>query len=171
MLQKAQRGLAEFDGCVRWAREEQMHLTLKFLGEVGAGEVSKLTAALSAATARCAAFTLRTLAAGCFPPRGKTRVLWVGVSDESGALATCQQAIEDALAEAGFPREDRAFSPHLTLGRVTDDRSGGALRERTCRLRIPELEQPVKEVLLMQSELRPQGARYTKLGGFALGQS
>lgn len=171
MLQKAQRGLSEFDGCVRWAREEQMHLTLKFLGDVGDAEVSKVTAALSAATARCAGFTLKTLAAGCFPPRGRTRVLWVGVADEGGALAMCQRAIEDALAAEGFPRENRAFSPHLTLGRVTDDRTGGALRERTCRLRVPELKQPVTEVLLMQSELCPQGARYTKLGEFALAQS
>lgn len=168
MLLKTLRALAEFDRDVRWVREEQMHLTLKFLGEVADGDIPRVTGALTRAVAGCAAFELRIEGSGCFPARGKARVLWVGVADDGG-LSLCQREIEEHLADAGFPREDRPFSPHLTLGRVTEDRSGGALRTRVAGLRIAAIRQMVDAVVLMQSELHPAGARYTRLGSFQLG--
>lgn len=167
-LVRLQRSLAEFDPVVRWAGAEQLHLTLKFLGEVPDADVPQVTAALATAAAGAAPMTLTTAPAGCFPPRGKVRVVWVGLAGGQ-ALADCQRAVEDALANAGFPREERPFSPHLTLGRVREGRGDDRLRAGVAALRVPEAEQPVAALSLMQSELLPGGARHTRVAELRLG--
>lgn len=160
--------LAEFDRAVRWVRPEQMHLTLKFLGETEDSRAADISKALAIVAEGAAPFDLVTTGAGCFPPRGKVRVVWAGLEDCDG-LRTCQEGVEAALEPLGFARESRPFSPHLTVGRVQDDRSDGQLRERVAGLKIERISQPVDSIVLMQSELRPQGARYTKLGEWRLG--
>jgi 2'-5' RNA ligase len=182
-LAKVQKSLADFDNTVRWTRPEQIHLTLKFLGDVPDEDVAGVASAVELAAATSQPVTLRTERPGCFPPRGNARVIWVGLTDDGGALFACQQAVESALEECDFPREDRPFTPHLTLGRVKSDRAGGrqrggwhgharsetgGLRERVAGLKLPPIEQDVGAIALMMSELSDSGAKHTRLGEFEL---
>ncbi len=169
MLARAQRSLSQFDRAVRWVAAPQMHLTLKFLGEVPDDRVADIHAALDLAVADCEPFEVATTAAGCFPPGGRVRTVWVGLGDASGMLARCQSKVEDALAAAGFPPEDRAFSAHLTLGRVKNDDSRGKLRESVTGLKTAAVSQQVETIRLTQSELSSKGPTYTVLGEHRLG--
>lgn len=170
-LRQAQRALASFDSLVRWTTQDQMHLTLKFLGEVEDGRVPDLSAAAECSAAESSSCTLMLAAPGCFPPRGRVRVVWAGLEEPTGVLASCQVAAEEHFGRLGFPREARPFSPHLTLGRVRDDRSDGALRRAVAEVEIAATHQPVTELCLFQSTLTPQGARYAVVSRHPLGEA
>jgi 2'-5' RNA ligase len=163
-----QQRLRQFDRVVRWVRPEQMHLTLAFLGDVDDGRVPSVCEAVEAAGKASRAFDLAVVGSGCFPPRGRVRVVWVGVDEPSGALQSCQEACATGLEAVGFPRESRPFSPHLTLGRVKDDNTGGDLRRQVERLDVARVTQSVGEIHVVQSELLRSGARYTTVGRFPL---
>jgi 2'-5' RNA ligase len=104
---------------------------------------------------------------GCFPSASRPRVVWIGIQDQTGWLVRTQQGIEAALARIGFAREDRPFSPHLTLGRLRDGLPPAAARGVGEALGTERPSQPcgmpVSEVKLYRSELRPGGAVYSAL--------
>jgi 2'-5' RNA ligase len=170
-LLEAQRNLRPFNPMVRWTKREQMHLTLKFLGEVPDARVKEICAALATAAQGAQALECSTSGAGCFPPRGRVRVTWVGLAGDGGKLAALQGRVEQALAPLGFPKEARPFAPHLTLGRVTEDSSGGRLRDALESLEVPRVAQGVDEFVLMQSQLLREGARYTRVGTWRLSKT
>jgi 2'-5' RNA ligase len=145
---------------VRWTRPGGHHLTLKFLGEVGDAAAERVKDALHAVAARHRGFPLRLEGTGVFPGERNPRVLWVGITagPELGAL---QIDLEAALAEEGFPREDRAFKPHLTLGRVKGrNRLDKVLAELEAHGRDDFGGMTVDKVALFESRLRPEGAEY-----------
>lgn len=152
-----------------WARPAGLHVTLKFLGEVGAARVVELSRAAGAAAEGLAPFGLTVEGAGTFPPRGAARVLWLGVRDESGGLARLQRRLEEGCEAVGFPREGRAFRPHLTLARLrapTKDAAG--LSEAHRRAAFGPHPFRVSELIVVRSELGPGGSRYTPLSRHAL---
>ncbi len=169
-LVDTQKALSGFDRMVRWVGREQMHLTLKFLGEVTGGNLPEIKRAIEAAAGSCVPFDLNAAGTGCFPPKGKVRVVWTGIEKSGNELADCQSKVEGELAKVGFPREDKPFSPHLTLGRVKEDLSGGKLREEIARVCAKPVSQKVDKIVLMSSELTRAGARYTKAGAWKLGE-
>lgn len=152
---------------VRWVRLGGIHLTLKFLGNVPATSISGITEALQRACRGFAPFSLTCGGLGCFPNPQRPRVVWVGVEEETGALARLQQAIEAEVAPLGYPTDKRSFHPHLTLGRAQrrapsrDVRQLGEVIAKTDVGRISEME--VQAVSLMRSDLKPGGAVYTQL--------
>lgn len=149
---------------VRWTRPENIHLTLKFLGNVDRDALPELAAALEAALAGQSPCRLKVRGAGLFPPRGRPRIVWVGLAGETAALAALQAAVESALAPLGFPREKRPFTPHLTVGRVRDPRRSGSLGPEIAAAAAREWGQCVVDrVHLMRSELFPTGPRYSIL--------
>lgn len=157
---------------VRWVRPEGIHLTLKFLGEVEAAKVVGISSALEAQAVRHGPCRFRLTGVGAFPNSERARVLWVGLEDAAGCLAALHKGVEEALAGEGFEREGRAFTPHLTLGRVRDGVGGEALARLAHAIRtFPALE-PMdassSSVLLVRSELRPEGALYTSLSNHTL---
>jgi 2'-5' RNA ligase len=168
-MTRAQRSLSSFDRVVRWVGPDQMHLTLKFLGEVADDRVGEIAAALESAASSATGFTFRAGGAGCFPPRGKARVVWIALEEETGALMACQRAVEDAWSGIGFEPEARPFAPHLTLGRVKEDSTEGQLRRAVEGLSAANVTQVVGSLALVSSELTPRGARYTRLGEWRLG--
>jgi 2'-5' RNA ligase len=155
---------------VRWVLPEQMHLTLKFLGEVADRRVAEVAAALERAAGGSRACTLTLRGCGCFPPGGAPRVVWVGVEEPTGALAECAAAVEGSLEDLGFPREQRPFSAHVTLGRVRDDAGGGALRSKVSATSAGPWTQPVERIVLMSSVLSPKGASHTPVAACTLGR-
>jgi 2'-5' RNA ligase len=156
---------------LRWVRPQGIHLTLKFLGETPAGKVAVITEALAGAIGGRRSFRLALGEPGTFGSRRGPRVLWLDVIGDTEPLGELQAAVEEALAEAGFPPEERRFSPHLTLARVRQPAPPG-MGERVARaLRTvtpPRAEFDVREVVLMRSTLQPGGAVYERLAAFSL---
>jgi 2'-5' RNA ligase len=156
---------------VRWIPSHQLHMTVKFLGDVPDRDVTKVSEAVAAAAARAAAFELEIAGCGCFPPRGPARIVWAGANEPTGTLLQCVDNVEGELEPLGFPRERRRFSPHLTIGRVREDRSGGRLRAAVEAYTFDSMEQAVSSVTLMSSVLSPKGPTYTPVSKANLGQT
>ncbi len=162
--------LSRFSAPVKWVKPRSVHLTLKFLGNLTPEELEKVFRALDGLFAReHHRFTIRSGGAGVFPSLRKPRVLWVGLQgDAMVQLHRLQQEIEQALAAEGFAPEKRDFSPHLTIGRVKMPRNLQPLLERFLKYSFPERDFPVHQVLVMRSELHPDGARYSVLKAYHL---
>jgi 2'-5' RNA ligase len=151
------------DDRVRWARPENVHLTLKFLGEVREEAIEGLCAALGEVCAGHAPFGVTLAGLGAFPSARRARILWADVGAGSDRLRSLAAGIDSAFAPLGFEREKRPYVPHLTLGRV---------RGRPTSVDLPsdteELEFVVRDVKLMESSLSTEGATYRTLETFAL---
>ena len=158
---------------VRWVRPEGIHLTLKFLGDIDVDSVPAISMALDRCAASAAPFELFLEGVGVFPNARRPRVVWVGLGGALESLQGLQQSVERELEALGFARERRAFTPHLTLGRVRDGASaqqGRALSEAIAGASVqPGVELPVRELALTKSDLRPTGAVYTRLHAARLG--
>ena len=153
-----------------WTRPEGIHLTLKFLGEVPESGAVEVLSALRDAAKGTASFTVAVTGAGGFPSERAPRVIWLGVEGATDQLAALQAAVDSAMAGLGFAREDRKFSPHLTLARVKYPRPRDDWQQVIESIRDVRLaEFPVKHISLMKSELRPTGAVYTEVGRAELG--
>lgn len=157
---------------VKWVDPEGIHLTLKFLGNVDEAEIPALTKALSEAVKGVAPFSLQLGDPGAFPNPHAPRVVWVGVGGEIEPLRTLHNNIDRVLAPLGFPPEKRAFSPHLTLGRVREEASPGERRrlgENVAALKTEAKSSfEVESLSLMRSRLAREGAVYSCLASFAL---
>jgi 2'-5' RNA ligase len=164
LVQKLQRTGAD----VRWVGVQGMHLTLKFLGEVGADSMPAVETVLKLAAAGHPGFPLALHGTGAFPGSRNPRVLWVGVTEEP-ELMGLQEDIDQGLEMEGYPRDERAFHPHLTLGRV---KSPSGIRKALLELeKYGEAsfgEMAVRKVALYESILRPQGAEYRVAAEFDL---
>ena len=151
------------DARASWARPEGLHVTLKFIGEVEPARAEDLSRAAGAAVEGLQPFRLSIEESGTFPPRGAARVLWLGVKDASGQLAQLQRRLEQECEAAGFPREPRAFKPHLTLARLRTPKDALALSEAHRHTTFGPFNFEVNELLVIRSELGPGGSRYTPL--------
>ncbi|HJU53348.1 MAG TPA: RNA 2',3'-cyclic phosphodiesterase [Pyrinomonadaceae bacterium] len=152
-----------------WPRAENLHLTLKFLGEIEEGRVEALSKAAERAARLSRPFKLSIEGAGAFPRRGVPRVLWLGVTDSSSGLARLQNHLEDECEREGFEREERSFHPHLTLARLRAQQGARALAQSHQETGFGSIEFPVTELVVMRSELGPGGSRYTTLSRHELG--
>jgi len=147
---------------IRWLPAEGIHLTLRFLGETPPEILRQLEPDLRRAAGSCPRAEACVSGLGLFPERGGPRILWLGVALPATVL-TLQAACEAAAIRNGFPPERRPFRPHLTLGRW---------REHTPRPTLPPVDlglATLDTLTLFQSELGPEGARYTRLATFSLG--
>jgi RNA 2',3'-cyclic 3'-phosphodiesterase len=151
---------------VRWAAGKNIHLTLKFLGEVQSGKVEAISQVIQAESRLVKPFELSASGAGAFPNVRRPRVVWIGVQAPL-VLADLAAAIDRGTQALGFPGEDRAFSPHLTLGRVSQNASPQevqAIGQVLSTARIGDLGSfMVTQVTLFRSDLQPGGAVYTPL--------
>jgi 2'-5' RNA ligase len=147
-------------GSVRWVQPQQLHLTLRFLGETAVSHLPALQQGLDQIASHHAPLTLSLGALGCFPNGQRPRVFWVGLAGELVRLHALQREIEGLVNQVGWEREKRPFSPHLTLGRVNDARQ---LAGATWRgpLASGETQMRLATIALIESQLRPSGAIYT----------
>ena len=157
---------------VRWVAPDNIHLTLKFLGDVDADPMPTLQHALADVCVGYAPFTLTIGSAGAFPNPRRPNVVWIGARGQIEVAAQLAQKIDGACVALGFPREERPFTPHLTLGRVKRDalpserQLVGAMIEHAQIGDLAELR--VERVSVMKSELKPKGSAYTKLAEIPL---
>jgi RNA 2',3'-cyclic 3'-phosphodiesterase len=149
----------------RWARVEGLHVTLKFIGEASQEKAQAIKSALAPVPARNT-FAMNFGSLGFFPNERRPRVLWAGVA-AGPELAALAADVETALAALDLPREDRVFSPHLTLVRFDSPRGLDALRAAIEKADPLEFgAATAREFHLYQSVLKPGGAEYTRLATF-----
>lgn len=154
---------------VRWIPAGQLHLTVKFLGEVPDADVVGTAAAVKRGASKSRLFDMEISGCGCFPPRGPVRIVWAGAHDASGTLLQTVASIEEELAIIGFEKERRPFSSHVTIGRVRSDQSNGGIRAAIQAANYKPVEQPVRSVTLMSSVLSPKGPAYAPVQTVGLG--
>lgn len=158
---------AELQRCgadVKWVDPENMHVTLKFLGDVPEERIAAVGAALRQGLAGVGPITFVLGGVGAFPSVARPRVVWVGLTEGAGALAAAAARVDEVLKGLGFPPENRPFSAHLTLGRLRSDRGVGGLRRAMDALggyRGPSVT--AARVVLFSSVLRPTGPVYRPL--------
>ena len=156
------------DAAASWSRVENIHLTLKFFGNVEVKRIARISDAAERAVSQFSTFQIGVGETGVFPRPSRPQVLWIGVSDPSGHLMALQEKFEDECAAEGFPREDRAYRPHLTIARLRRPEGARLLAETHLRMRFEPIEIEVKEIVLFRSELSPKGSKYTSLSKFKL---
>ena len=151
-----------------WEREEKMHLTLKFLGEMEEDRVSALIEATESAASEVRPFELRLRGTGAFPPRGLPRVLWLGVEDHSGGLARLHEKLESECARASFKREAKRFHPHLTIARLRSHEGAHRLASLHLNRDFETEAFHTSEIVIIKSDLGPHGSSYTPIAGCGL---
>ena len=170
-------GVRGFAPDARWVRPESLHITLKFIGEQPEDEAEDINRALE--TIHANTFEMNIRGYGFFPGARMPRLFWIGI--EAGTeVASLAAIIDEKLAASGVPKEEHAFSPHLTLARSVSvsprkqksDKANNnfpLLQERLSALPAPEFgTMTAREFFLYQSRLSPGGSKYTKLAAFAL---
>jgi 2'-5' RNA ligase len=160
-----QEVLARTETEVKWVERENLHVTLLFLGEVDERDLPAVCKAVADGAGQILAFPMTVQSVGCFPNPRRPRTLWAGVGEGTQALCTLHDALESPLMELGcYRREDRPFTPHITLGRVRSDRPTDKLAAALAKnAGWRGGETLVREVHVMGSELTPQGPVYTVL--------
>jgi 2'-5' RNA ligase len=151
---------------ISWERAEKLHLTLKFLGEIEAARVEALQRAAKRAAGSVERFEAKLQGTGAFPAHGNPRVLWLGLEDEANAISQLQERLEAECALENFPRESRAFHPHITIARIRIPVAAPArhLAKLHCEMKFePPASFNVNDLTVMKSELGAGGSRYTPL--------
>jgi 2'-5' RNA ligase len=169
LLEEYQNRLRPAQADVRWVRPSNIHLTLKFMGELPESDVVKVVEICREACRGEGTFSLNLEGTGAFPNQRRPRVLWVGLAGGVDRLRGLQGRMEQALGSVGFPAEDHVFSPHLTIGRFRSARNLAKLLEITSRSDIAPEPFPVEEVVIYKSRLTPQGPQYSVLAKCTLG--
>lgn len=151
------------DTFVSWVKPGNVHVTLKFLGEVKEERIEDVFRSTEDTLKESKLFNLSLKDLGCFPNLRRPRVVWVGVDKGKDELFQMQRQIEEELAKLRFPKEQRPFSAHLTIGRVKSPRNIEELIKLIESTKFQTEEVKIGEVVVMKSQLHPQGVIYTPL--------
>ena len=153
---------------VRWINLTNIHITLKFLGDIEQRILGEVISSLKLISEVFKPFTISIAGSGVFPGMKNPRVVWLGIKpDKDNRLITIYEWIENKLEQIGFAKEQRKFSPHLTIGRIKNPHHMGNLYDYMRDKPFPEKKLLVNEIILMQSVLKPSGAEYTILDKFS----
>ncbi len=163
-IRKVQEEIKSYGLKIRWVRPENIHLTLKFLGDIKEADTEKVARAVSESVTGYPPISLAVKGIGVFPGIKRPRVLWLGISKQLDLLTALQKTLDEKLEAIGFPKEKRPFRGHLTLGRIKakidPKRLNDVLKEFT---QFESEHFFAKRIILYKSELKPKGAVYTKL--------
>jgi 2'-5' RNA ligase len=158
---------------VKWVDPSKMHLTLKFLGDVAQADLAGVYRGVAQAAAQHTPFGISLAGAGAFPNPRRPRTLWIGVDRGADVLCELQVGIDKSLKKVGFPKEQRRFHPHLTIGRI---RHGGSDTGRLAN-QLREFEQfdagtaTIRDVVVFASHLTQTGPNYEVLSRSPLGSA
>lgn len=156
---------------VTWTDPSKTHLTLKFLGEIEVNQVVQINKALATVGRATSSFEIFCSGIGCFPNFQQPRVIWVGIKQEQKLFAL-QSLIENECYSAGLPKEEKRFSPHLTLGRIRDELPSSDLGFLQEIAKKEQEREPVclnvDEIVLFRSQLFQTGPVYSQISAFKL---
>ncbi|HET6427559.1 MAG TPA: RNA 2',3'-cyclic phosphodiesterase [Phycisphaerae bacterium] len=170
-LDEAQRGLMGVGAQVRWVAGVNLHLTLKFLGDVQDADLSDVCEVARQIAAQVAPFEFAVRGLASVPPVGQMRMVWCGIEETTGRLAELAGLAEEAYAELGYKRELRPHTPHLTIGRVKGGRSIPELRHAVAGYAQAGFGvQFATELIVFSSELGREGPTYAPLAVAPLGR-
>ena len=163
-ISKVQEEIKSYGLKIRWVRPENIHLTLKFLGDIKTADTEKVARAVSESATGYPALSLAVKGIGVFPGIKKPRVLWLGISKQLDLLTALQKTLDEKLEAMGFPKEKRPFRGHLTLGRIKSVIDPKTLHDVLKEFIHFESEPFFADrIILYKSDLKPIGAVYTKL--------
>jgi RNA 2',3'-cyclic 3'-phosphodiesterase len=164
-------GLQATAADVKWVEPHNLHLTLKFLGEVHQRDIVALCQAVSRGAAQVEPFALEVRGAGAFPTAARPRTVWLGAAEGAGQMVVLHDRVEDGLAELGYRKEHRRFQTHLTIGRVRGGGPGIAELGKLLGQRTDVLigRMNVEKATVFCSTLTPAGPIYEILGTARLG--
>ena len=152
-----------------WSRIENIHLTIKFFGNVSQDRIPLISTAASRIASSFHPFQISMSKAGVFPRVSQPRVLWIGVEDQTGSLVELQRRFELECSTNGFEKDARSFSPHLTIARIRKPAGARALAEANRQLGFEPESLLVEELVVFRSELSSKGSKYTVLSRHRLG--
>jgi 2'-5' RNA ligase len=163
-----QQSLKKSRADVRWVNINNIHLTLKFLGDIEETSVNSIIRAIRGTCKNHKSINIDIRGIGTFPAGRSPRVLWAGVGN-NGELLHLQKEIDKEMASLGFAPEKRGFSPHLTLGRFRSSRGRDELMATIDMITHDSFGQfDVRSVYLIKSDLKPSGAVYSRIAEFPL---
>jgi RNA 2',3'-cyclic 3'-phosphodiesterase len=160
-IEKLQHDLRHIDAQISWVKPTNIHLTLKFLGDVPKANIPMVNTAVTHATGCCSPFQVTVGSAGCFPSSRNPSILWIGISRVSEDLLKLRDAIEEQLAQQDFKRETKKFTPHLTIARIRNPRNAGQVADAFMTCGFADESFQAGEIIVMASHLSPQGSIYT----------
>ena len=164
LLDNVQQGLKTLPLKAKWVRTQNIHLTLKFLGNIDPANIEDIGRAMADAAGDSAPFTLTVGGIGFFPGVKRPRVVWAGLGGETDILFDLQRRLAQLLAAIGYPQEKRPFKAHLTLGRIRQAIDSGTIgRAMQDYSSLGELHFTADRIILFRSDLKPSGAVYTPL--------
>ena len=164
-----QDALKKADADVGWVVPKNLHITLKFIGAFEEEKIGDIIAIIKDSVSHIRPFDLSYRGVGAFPARKNPRVIFVQIIDANGILANAHERLDNQLRALGVEHEDRRFDAHLTVGRIKTRRNVGNLMEKLdVYAGTPFGAEHVTQVVLMKSDLSPQGPTYTKLAGIDL---
>jgi 2'-5' RNA ligase len=161
-LGEVSRDLATRSGGLSWVKPGNIHLTIRFLGDLGESGARRVSESVTRSAARVPAPLARLGGLGAFPNLARPRVLWVGLAEGAEAAVSLARTVNDALQRDGFGPPDKPFRPHLTLARVREG-ARGLDAIRSAVLPPPPGPALLDRVAVMKSDLHPTGSRYTAL--------
>jgi 2'-5' RNA ligase len=148
---------------VAWTNPDNIHLTLKFLGEIDKKLISEVEKVCVETIADVPPFKLSINGTGVFPNARHPRILWVGLGGEVERLERLQEQLDERLVGIGFENEEKDFQPHLTVGRIRSNKNLRELLARSDGYTLPTFSFVVQEIVLMKSDLLPSGACHSEL--------
>lgn len=162
-LEEIQDNLRDTTNKIAWVKPDNIHLTMKFLGNIETDKAHAIEKILKNIVSQISIGKLSVKGVGAFPTINNPRVIWVGVEDDKNLLNIYTQ-LEEGLASLGFKKEERPFKPHLTLGRIKFLKDKKGLKERLEKLADIKFASFIADsLILFKSELTPEGSLYTKL--------
>ena len=141
---------------------------MKFFGNVDQSRIPAISAVAERVVKDFSAIRIAVGGTGVFPKPNRPQVLWIGIRDASGALSQLHKRLEDEFAREGFPKEDRAFRPHLTIARIRKTHDASRLAQTHLATKFNEVEITLGELILFRSELSPKGSKYTAISRHGL---
>ena len=151
---------------VKWVDPLMAHLTLKFLGSVTNDQISSISERLRTIASHFTPFGIKLESAGSFPKWDFPRVVWIGIGEGGETIKKVAKEVEDAMAAEGFEGEKRAFSPHITIGRVRSPKNKDKLKSIALKMEVKPVSCDISRIVLFKSELLRTGAVYSELASF-----
>jgi len=165
-----QRRLDKYDLAIRWVNPADIHLTLKFLGDINNKEIGTILSSLAAVVCSHQSFSLSLSSIGIFPDLSCPRVIWMGIEKGKKECVSLQKNIEGSVNSAKVKQENRAFSPHLTIGRFITKNHNSEIEHAIAKERNFDSKAlvPVDAIILFESILTPKGAIHKIVEKFPL---